>query len=63
MIAEIQIPDCEDIEWQQKMLGELAKQLEKLEMEIPEDDGQEMLAGAQKIVEALQIYSGFSDGF
>jgi hypothetical protein len=59
MTKEITIPDSEDIEWQQNMLRQLDVELEKLELEIPEDDGQVILEGAQKIVSALRQYSGF----
>lgn len=56
---EIEIPDCEDIEWQQDTLRKLDEVLEKLELWIPEDDGQEILEEAQQIVGALRQYSGF----
>lgn len=56
---EIEIPDSEDLEWQQSMLRSLDEELEKLELLIPDDDGQEILEEAQRIVTALRQYSGF----
>ncbi|MFO3906235.1 hypothetical protein AAHD62_17170 [Enterobacter hormaechei] len=58
-MAGIQIPDSEDIDWQQTMLRRLDEELEKLELWIPDDDGQEILEEAQRIVTALRQYSGF----
>lgn len=58
-MTEIQIPDSEDIYWQQTMLRRLDEELEKLELWIPDDDGQEILEEAQRIVTALRQYSGF----
>jgi hypothetical protein len=58
-MTEIQIPDSEDIDWQQTMLKLLDEYLEKLELWIPDDDGQEILEEAQRIVNALRQYSGF----
>ncbi len=58
-MAEIQIPDSEDIDWQQTMLRRLDEELEKLELWIPDDDGQEILEESQRIVTALRQYSGF----
>ncbi len=56
---EIEIPDSEDLEWQQIMLRNLDDELEKLELWIPDDDGQEILEEAQRMVTALRQYSGF----
>lgn len=56
---EIEIPDSEDLEWQQSMLRSLDEELEKLELWIPDDDGQEILEEAQRMVTALRQYSGF----
>lgn len=58
-MEEIEIPDFEDIEWQQDTLRQLDEVLEKLELWIPEDDGQEILEEAQQIVGALRQYSGY----
>ena len=58
-MGDIQVPDSEDIEWQQTMLRRLDEELEKLELWIPDDDGQEILEEAQRIVTALREYSGF----
>ncbi|HGN9059412.1 TPA: hypothetical protein ACK1ZN_003677 [Enterobacter hormaechei] len=58
-MEEIEIPDSEDIDWQQTMLRLLDEELEKLELWIPDDDGQEILEEAQRIVTALRQYSGF----
>ncbi|MFO3884195.1 hypothetical protein AAHD90_03200 [Citrobacter portucalensis] len=58
-MAEIEIPESEDIEWQQSMLRKLDEVLERLELLIPEDDGQEILEEAQRVVTALRQYSGF----
>lgn len=58
-MEELEIPACEDIEWQQDTLRQLDELLEKLELWIPEDDGQEILEEAQQIVGALRQYSGF----
>lgn len=58
-MEDIQVPDSEDIEWQQTMLRRLDEELEKLELWIPDDDGQEILEEAQRIVTALREYSGF----
>lgn len=56
---EIEIPDSEDLEWQQIMLRNLDDELEKLELWISDDDGQEILEEAQRMVTALRQYSGF----
>lgn len=56
---EIEIPDSEDLEWQQSMLRSLDEELEKLELWVPDDDGQEILEEAQRMVTALRQYSGF----
>lgn len=58
-MEEIEIPAYEDIEWQQDTLRRLDEVLEKLELWIPEDDGQEILEDAQQIVGALRQYTGF----
>ncbi|HHD2942278.1 MAG: hypothetical protein RSD49_22620 [Hafnia sp.] len=58
-MAEIEIPESEDIEWQQSMLRQLDEVLERLELWIPEDDGQDILEEAQRVVTALRQYSGF----
>ncbi len=56
---EIEIPDSEDLGWQQIMLRNLDDELEKLELWIPDDDGQEILEEAQRMVTALRQYSGY----
>lgn len=53
-----EIPECEDIEWQQDMLRELSNKLD----EIAGNDGHQSnqpLDDAIKIVEALREYSGY----
>lgn len=54
-----EIPESEDIEWQQDMLRELSNKLDEI---AGNDDRQsnQALDDAIKIVEALQEYSGYS---
>lgn len=58
MSVEIEIPDSEDIEWQQNMLRELSDRLDDI---AGHDDRttNEPLDDAIKIVEALRVYSGY----
>lgn len=58
-MEEIEIPDFEDIEWQQDTLRKLDLILTRLGVWIPDDDGQEVLEEAQQIVDALRQYSGY----
>lgn len=58
-MEEIEIPESENIEWQQSMLRKLDEVLERMELWIPEDDGQNILEEAQRVVTALRQYSGF----
>lgn len=53
-----EIPECEDIEWQQDMLRELSNKLDEI---AGNDDRQsnQPLDDAIKIVEALREYSGY----
>lgn len=53
-----EIPECEDIEWQQDMLRELSDKLDEI---AGNDDRQsnKPLDDAIKIVEALREYSGY----
>lgn len=60
-IMDIKIPECEDIEWQQEMLRQLADRLSNLSNR---PDGLEEMREAQieeakSIVDALQQYSGY----
>ena len=60
MREEIEIPECEDLEWQVKQMKRLSYLLDRVYSEMTEE--QESLScveEAQAIVEALREYSGY----
>ncbi len=59
MMEEIEIPETEDLEWQQKMLRRVAQLLDVVYCESAEDGNVAALEEAQAIVEALREYSGY----
>lgn len=58
-LEEIEIPESEDLEWQQKMLRKLAGLLDVVYSESAEEGNCCALEESQAIVEALREYSGY----
>ncbi|EMC7877761.1 hypothetical protein ACVXRV_004311 [Enterobacter roggenkampii] len=58
MMMSFEIPECEDLEWQQEMLRQLRDRLSTLKDGF-EEMKQDALDEAISIVDALQEYSGY----
>ncbi|HDC4389188.1 TPA: hypothetical protein O8L60_000067 [Enterobacter cloacae] len=58
MMMKFEIPECNDIEWQQEMLRQLSDRLITLRDGF-EEMKQDALDEAISIVDALQEYSGY----
>lgn len=54
----IEIPECEDIEWQQNMLRRLHIKLENAKL-YEMDEAESVIDEAIEIVDALRQYSGY----
>ncbi|WP_412530838.1 hypothetical protein [Enterobacter roggenkampii] len=57
-MMSFEIPECEDLEWQQEMLRQLSDRLSTLRDGF-EEMKQDALDEAISIVDALQEYSGY----
>ncbi|AZF89050.1 hypothetical protein AP6_007 [Salmonella phage TS6] len=56
-MAQYEIPDCNDPEWQSQMLRELEENLQLLRDDIGDDNPN--LVDSLSIVDALRQYSGY----